>query len=120
MIQQRIWDMVAKAGGQLMHDGDQHEVVAFREGNGGLERFVARVEREALHRHADLVLKAQAQALHLSTTRDHYILREWVSRQPYAEVTSMDAVEETLARRAEDQSAETNRLRRIATGGSWL
>lgn len=85
------------AGFRMMHDGDQHEVIAIREDR--IEAAMGLLELSALNRFAALAAEAEAQALRLTHNREAFILREHATQQVWVEAASLDQVAEALERR---------------------
>lgn len=84
-------------------------------------------ELETLYRFFNAGAAARAQALHLTSTRESFVLREYLDHQLYAECKSLDEVEAKLEERRADQSERMVRPagtgRRPPTGGGvagWL
>lgn len=73
-------------------------------------------ELDLLYRFHSLAAEATAQALHLTASREQFLLREYVSLQVYAECAALEEVAEAIERRKADQSEQTNRLRLVVSG----
>jgi hypothetical protein len=110
----RLLRRLTRAGARVMHDSDQHEVLAIR--SAKLGEFVAEMEREALHRFFSLTAEAMAQALHLNATRGGYVLREWVTQQLFGSCRDLEEVAALIERRRADQSDRMERLRSLFRG----
>lgn len=74
------------------------------------------VELEILYRFFNLSSVARVQALHLTSTRSDFVLREYVDQQEFARCANLDEVEKAIEKRKADMSARTVRLRELATG----
>ena len=109
---------LAKAGFRLMHDGDQHEVIAIREHL--VAGALGKLELDTLHRFHCLGAEARAQALRLTSYGESFILREYVTQQVCAKCATLDEVEEAIQKRKADQSERVVRLRLVAGAKPWV
>lgn len=115
-----------RAGMTIMHDGEQREVMGF--GMAKAKVIMGELELDALYRFHCLGAEARAQALRLTSNRERFILREYVSQQVYAECVTLDDVGEAIEKRKADQSDRVVRLRELASGhlregehrGGWV
>lgn len=111
-MNQELAARLFRAGAVVMHDVREHEVVAVPMAT--VEEFVAKLELDTLYRFFSAGAAARYQALHLTSTRVGFILREYVSQELHAECRSLDEVEAVIERRKADQSERMARLRIVA------
>jgi hypothetical protein len=99
----------------LMQDAEGRQVIIGPA--DAVERLIeGRSELSVLYDFHCLAAEARAQALHLTCSRDAFILREYVTQQMFGECKTLQEVRGLLDKRAADQSEQTIRLREVA---SW-
>lgn len=80
-----------------------------------MERLIeGRSELNVLYEFHCLAAVARAQALHLVSSREAFVLREYVTQQKFGEGKTLKEVADLLQRRMADRSPQTERLREVA------